>query len=232
VEEDIHISPAPLKMPTTTSISTREFSHEFSSNTKSACVPGKVAKSESWKPPAQVQPIALNQDAGLRSALQEKPPHGAALADRAATRPERRAWADGSTITRIMTATRTPPGLRAACSPRPPGRQRGPVCEQRKQYEDLRRMEQPGHSTIAVFRPTPSSAAISLLPRMRRVTTQAAFAESLMAAEGQSTEALCAVCEALRLIFASHSLAFCSAAKRAASTGIPSIRIIVESSCK
>jgi len=162
----------------------------------------------------------------------KNPPHGAALADRAATRPERRAWADGSTITRIMTATRTPPGLRAACSPRPPGRQRGPVCEQRKQYEDLRRMEQPGHSTIAVFRPTPSSAAISLLPRMRRVTTQAAFAESLMAAEGQSTEALCAVCDALRLIFASHSLAFCSAAKRAASTGIPSIRIIVESSCK
>jgi len=60
-------------MPTTTSISTREFSHEFSGNTKSACVPGKVAKSESWKPPAQARPTALNQDAGLRSALQEKP---------------------------------------------------------------------------------------------------------------------------------------------------------------
>ena len=53
-----------------------------------------------------------------------------------------------------------------------------------------------------------------------------------MAAEGQSSEALCEVSDALRLVFASHSLAFCSAAKRAASTGIPSITIIVESSCK
>jgi len=70
------------------------------------------------------------------------------------------------------------------------------------------------------------------LSRMRRVTTQAAFAEGLMVAEGQSAEALCVVSDALRLVFASHSLAFCSAAKRAASTGIPSIRIIVESSCK
>ena len=53
-----------------------------------------------------------------------------------------------------------------------------------------------------------------------------------MAAEGRSIEALCEVSDALRLVFVSHSLAFCSAAKRAASTGIPSIRIIVESSCK
>jgi len=53
-----------------------------------------------------------------------------------------------------------------------------------------------------------------------------------MVAEGQSAEALCVVSDALRLVFASHSLAFCSAAKRAASTGIPSIRIIVGSSCK
>src|SRR5262249_55471992 len=45
-------------------------------------------------------------------------------------------------------------------------------------------------------------------------------------------EALWVVSDALRLVFASHSLAFCSAAKRVASTGIPSIRIIVESSCK
>src|SRR6266852_7161081 len=57
------------------------------------------------------------------------------------------------------------------------------------------------------------------LSRMRRVTTQAALAEGLMVAEGQSTEALCVVSDALRLVFASHSLAFCSAAKRAASTG-------------
>ena len=70
------------------------------------------------------------------------------------------------------------------------------------------------------------------LPRMRRVTTQAAFAESLTAGDGQSYEALCVVSDALRLVFASHSLAFCSAAKRAASTGIPSITIIVGSSYK
>jgi len=68
----------------------------------------------------------------------KNPPHGAALADRAATRPERRAWADGSTITRIMTATTTPSGLRAHHFHQDASV--APVCEQRKQYEDLRRI--------------------------------------------------------------------------------------------
>jgi hypothetical protein len=96
-------------------------------------------------------------------------------------------------------------------------------------------IRRPRRSTFQnpVVRPTRSFTGQScFLPRMRRVTTQAAFAESLMAAEGRSIEALCVVSDALGLVFASHSLAFCSAAKRAASTGIPSIRIIVESSCK